>query len=68
MKRQVKITFNPDGTIQINNAGNPDEKRILSELAELAEVLTGKRDGFEVEQHVHSHGHTHTQDHTHAGA
>lgn len=63
-KRQIKITITPQGQLKIDNAGNPDEKRILDELAELAELLTGDKKGFQVEQHVHSHGgHNHTHQH-----
>lgn len=58
-KRQVKITINPDGAIQINNAGNPDEQRILKELEELAKILTGESQGFKIEKHVHTHATAH---------
>lgn len=66
-KRMVKIKFLPDGTVKINNAGNPDAERIERELAELAAVLTGNQKAYEVEQHVHTHGHSHagTHEHTH---
>ena len=67
-KRQVKITINPDGTIRINNAGNPDEQRILKELEELAAVLSGNPKSFEVEKHVHTHATAHTHTHTHTGS
>jgi hypothetical protein len=63
-KRVIKVTINQDGTIKINNVGNPDEKRILAELEELAKVLTGESKGFEIEKHVHTHLTAHT--HTHA--
>lgn len=65
-KRQVKILITPQGEIKVDNAGNPDERRILDELAELAQILNGDSKGFEVEKHVHTHGgHAHT--HTHVG-
>jgi hypothetical protein len=68
-KRQVKITINTDGTIKIDNAGNPDEKRILAELGDLAKVLTGSEKGYEIEKHVHTHAtahaHSHGTVHTH---
>ena len=65
-KRQVKILITPQGEIKVDNAGNPDERRILDELAELAQILNGDSTGFEVEKHVHTHGgHAHT--HTHVG-
>ena len=65
-KRQIRIQIEPDGTMKIDNAGNPDENRILEELGELAELLNGDGKGFKVEKHVHAHGgHSHT--HTHVG-
>lgn len=68
-KRTITVTILEDGTIKINNAGNPDEKRILKELAELAKVLTGDEKNLEIEKHVHTHAtaHTHTDGtiHTH---
>ncbi len=67
-KRQIKITISPTGDIQVDNAGNPDEQRILDELSELAEFLTGDPEGFQVEQHVHTHGHEHAVDHQHTGS
>ena len=63
-KRTVTVTILPDGTIKINNQGNPDEKLILKELGELAKVLTGSDKNFEVEKHVHTHATAHA--HTHA--
>jgi hypothetical protein len=63
-KRVIKATINPDGTVQINNAGNPDVERILRELGDLAKVLTGDSKGFEIEKHVHTHATAH--EHTHA--
>lgn len=63
-KRQIKVQILPDGEMKINNAGNPDEKRILDELAELAQLLSGDKKAFEVEKHVHTHGgHAHTHQH-----
>ena len=57
-QRKIKITVLKDGTIKFDNAGNSDETRILRELSLAAEVLTGDKQGFEVEQHVHN---SHTQ-------
>ena len=65
-KRQIKIEILPDGTMNIDNAGNPDEKRILDELSELAELLNGDKAGFKVEKHVHTHG-GHANVHQHVG-
>lgn len=63
-KRQIRVTILPTGEMKIDNTGNPDEQRILAELGELAELLTGDKKGLEVEQHVHSHGgHNHTHQH-----
>lgn len=63
-KRQIKITITPSGEMKINNAGNPDEGRILDELKELAELLNGDGAGFQVEKHTHTHGgHNHTHQH-----
>lgn len=63
-KRQIKITITPAGEMKVNNEGNPGEKQILDELAELAQLLNGDSKGFEVEKHVHSHGgHNHTHQH-----
>ena len=66
MRRQIKVKILENGTLQFNNSGNPDEKRILSELADIARLLTGDPQGFVVEQHVHAHGHSHDLDHDHA--
>ncbi len=68
-KRTIKIKINSLGEMSVNNAGNPDEARILKELAELAELANGSKTGFKVEQHVHTHdtAHTHDHDHIHAG-
>ena len=66
-KRQIKITFLPGGQVKINNAGNPDAARIEKELAELAAVLNGDAQGYQVEKHVHTQGHSpaETHEHTH---
>jgi hypothetical protein len=62
-KRQIKIDISEEGEISIDNAGNPNEKQILDELAELAEIANGNKDGFKIEKHVHSHGgHNHSHD------
>ena len=63
-KRQIRIEITPEGEMKVDNAGNPDEKKILDELAELAELLNGDKTGFKVEKHTHSHGaHSHTHQH-----
>ncbi len=68
-KRIIKIKIAADGTFDVNNAGNPDEARILKELEELAKLANGSGTGFKVEQHVHTHAtaHAHTDGtiHTH---
>ena len=68
-KRQIKVQILPTGELKFDNSTNPDEKRILDELGELAELLTGEKTRFKVEQHVHKHGHghEHTHDHQHVG-
>lgn len=67
--RKIKVTVSKDGTLKFDNAGNSDETRILRELGELAELLTGNKQGFEIEAHTHSHlvNHTHGNNelHTH---
>jgi len=66
MKRQIKITISETGEMSIDNAGNPDEAKILDELGELAQLLNGDKGGFKVEKHVHTRGgHSHT--HVHVG-
>jgi len=65
-KRTIKVQVLPGGEVKINNAGNPDEKRIIAELAELAEMLSGDPKGFKVEQHVHTHGHSHVAGEVHS--
>jgi hypothetical protein len=59
-KRQIKIKILPDGQIKIDNAGNPDEQRILKELEELAQVLNGDPKAVTIEKHVHTHATAHT--------
>jgi hypothetical protein len=68
MTRKIRIKINEDGSMQVNNAGNPDERRILTELSELAEMLNGSPKGFEVERHVHTHqtAHVHSDGHVHS--
>lgn len=66
-KRQIRIKVNPDGSMQINNAGNPDERRILAELEELAGLLSGDPKSFIVEKHEHNHATAHTHRHVHTG-
>ena len=65
-KRQVRVKIMPDGEIKINNAGNPNEKQILDELAELAALATGDKKAFVIEKHEHTHG-GHGQTHQHVG-
>ena len=69
-RRVVKITIGPKGEILVNNAGNADEARILKELSELAQLLSGDPLAVKIEKHVHSHGtaHEHTHEHTEVGA
>lgn len=66
--RKIKVQVLEDGTIKFDNAGNPDEKRILSELGELAQLLTGDPAGFKIEAHVHNHltAHVHTDGTVHS--
>lgn len=64
-KREIRIKIMPNGEIKFDNAGNPDEKRILQELAELSKLLTGDEQGVKIEKHVHTHSTSHTHDHTH---
>ena len=60
-KRQIRLQITEEGIIKVDNAGNPDEKRILDELGELARLLNGDEKDFKVEKHVHTHGgHSHT--------
>jgi hypothetical protein len=67
--RKIKVQVAENGEIKFDNAGNPDEKRILRELGELAQLLTGDAGGFAVEAHVHTHltAHVHADGtvHTH---
>lgn len=68
-KREIRITITDDGEIKLDNAGNPDEQRILKELAELAQILSGDPAGVKIEKHVHAHGgHTIVHDHSEVGA
>lgn len=64
-KRTIRVKINQDGSFSINNAGNPDEARILSELEILAELANGSKKGYKVEKHVHTHATAHTHDHDH---
>lgn len=66
--RKIKVTVSESGEIRFNNEGNPDEKRILRELSELAQMLTGDPRGFKVEAHVHTHltAHTHADGTVHS--
>ena len=66
-KREIRVKIMPNGEIKFDNAGNPDEKRILEELSELAALLTGDPKAFKVEQHVHTHATAHDHTHTHVG-
>jgi hypothetical protein len=67
-KRQIKVKIATDGTINFDNSTNPDEARILKELAELAQMLSGDPKAVKIEKHVHTHanGHTHTHEHVHS--
>lgn len=57
--RTIKVNISADGTINFDNAGNPDEQRILKELAELAKLLSGDEKAVKIERHVHIHDHNH---------
>ncbi len=59
-KRQFKVEILEDGTLKIDNAGNPDEKRIIREIEELALLLTGDPKKYVIEKHVHTHANAHT--------
>lgn len=59
-KREIRVTIKDDGEIKFDNDGNPDEQRILKELAELAKLLSGDEKAVKIERHVHTHGHGHT--------
>ena len=62
-KREIRVTITDDGEIKFDNAGNPDEQRILKELAELAKLLSGDEKAVKIEKHVHTHGHGHAHSH-----
>ena len=49
-KRTIKVKINKLGEMAVDNTGNPDEARILKELAELAELANGSKTGFKVEK------------------
>ena len=68
-KRVIKVKISADGTINFDNSQNPDESRILQELAELAAMLSGDPQAVKIEKHVHQHGHghAHSHDHVHVG-
>jgi len=62
-KRVIKVKIAKDGIVNFDNSLNPDEQRILKELAELAKLLSGDEKGVNIEKHVHIHGHGHTHSH-----
>lgn len=62
-KRLIKVKIAKDGTVNFDNSQNPDEQRILKELAELAKLLNGDEKAVKIEKHVHIHGHGHTHSH-----
>ncbi len=66
-KRQIKVQITPDGQLKFDNSKNPDEQRILDELAELAALLNGDPKAVTIEKHVggHSHIHTHSGEQAH---
>ena len=65
-KRQITVEIDEDGNVRIINKGNSDEALILKELADMGLALNGDKQGFEIEEHVHTNGgHTHT--HIHVG-
>ena len=67
-KRQIKIEILPDGTLKIDNAGNPNSDRIIKEIEKLALMLTGDPKNYVIEQHVHTHAtaHSHTDGTVHS--
>ncbi|MBI5954385.1 MAG: hypothetical protein HY865_22235 [Chloroflexi bacterium] len=69
-KRQIKVQILLNGEIKFDNSQNPDEARILKELAELAAMLSGDPQAVKIEKHVHQHGHVHSHEdgtiHSHA--
>ncbi len=65
--RIIRVKISQTGEFDVNNAGNPDEARILKELELLAELANGSRTGYKIEQHVHTHATAHTHDHEHTG-
>lgn len=62
-KREIKVKIGKDGTINFDNSVNPDEARILKELAELAQLLSGDPKAVKIEKHVHIHGSGHAHSH-----
>ncbi len=64
-KRQIKVKISKDGTINFDNSTNPDEARILKELAEISAMLSGDEKAVKIEKHVHQHGHGHAHSHDH---
>ncbi len=69
VKRIIKVKIARDGSMSINNAGNPDEARILKELEFLSELANGNAAGYKIEKHTHTHatGHTHDLQNTGSG-
>lgn len=61
-KRKIIVKISPDGQLSFDNSKNPDAKRIMDELSELAELLTGDPQAFTIEKHVHTAGHAHTHE------
>lgn len=57
--RTIKVKIGADGTINFDNSQNPDADRIMKELRELAELLSGDPQAVKIEKHVHQHGHVH---------
>lgn len=65
-KRQITVEIDDEGNVLIVNKGNSDESLILKELADMGLALNGDKQGFKVEEHVHTNGgHNHT--HIHVG-
>lgn len=67
-KREIKVKISADGTINFDNSVNPDESRILKELADLSKLLSGDEKAVKIEKHVHQHGHGHAHSHDHVHA
>lgn len=70
MKKQIKITIMPNGSLKIDATKMPGTSAaILKELQELAELVGGDMNALVIEKHVHgAHTHTHDDEHEHTHA